>query len=202
MANVDYKYKSSILKTNLCKKINIIDKKTYTNSLDGIISDYALDSEYFDLLMEYSYKDINEARKINKASYQRIKRLRDKIDNMISSGPCVWCTLTFRNDVLESTNEDTRKQYVRKFLKCLKCAYIANIDYGTTTEREHYHALVSIERIMKGSWAYGFDSYEKVRVQQSTSSIKISKYISKLTNHYIKESTKRCAIIFSRSSGA
>lgn len=198
MANIDYKYKSSILKTDLCKKINKIDKKTYLNNIEGIISDNALDLEYFDLLNSYDYKDIEEARKINKASYNRVKRLRNKIDNMLTSGPCVWCTFTFRNDVLDSTNEDTRKRYVKRFLKCLNCPYIANIDYGDTTEREHYHALVSIDIIKKDSWPYGYDSYEKVRIKQNTSSIRLSKYISKLTNHAIKESTKRCAIIYSR----
>lgn len=209
MGDIDYKYKSSILKTDLCKRINVIDKQTYLNYQDGIIIDYALEDTYFDLLNSYDYKDIKEARKINKASFYRVRRLTERINNMLSNGHCVFCTFTFSDLVLKDTSEDTRRQYVRKHLKQFNCMYVANIDYGSkneykgrnkekrkATEREHYHALIQIDRLPM-SWSYGFEWLEHVRVKSSTD-VKLSKYISKLTNHAIKESTKRCAIIYSR----
>ena len=195
---VDYTKKSKILKTDLCKRINFIDKYTYLNNEQGVVFDKALEDKYFELVNTYSYDDIKEARKINKASYQRIKRLRERISSYLIDKPCVWCTLTFRTSVLEGTSEYTRRQYVRRFLKSLSSCYIANIDYGDEHEREHYHALVSIDSIKRGSWPFGFDKYKKVRVQQKTSPVRLAKYISKLTNHAIKESTKRCYIIYSR----
>jgi len=211
MSKIDYLRKSKVLKTDLCKRINKLDKKTYLNSLEGVITDPVLDNEYFDLLMAYDYEDIKEARKINKANYYRVRRLKERIATMISSKPCVWCTFNFDDDTLNKTNEDTRRQYVRRFLKAFNCEYIANIDYGSNrvykdrkgntrqaTEREHYHALIQIDKIPKGSWSHGMDYYKRVRTNQNTSDIKLSKYISKLTNHAIKESTKRCTIIYSR----
>lgn len=195
---LDYAYKAKILKTDLCKRINKIDKMTYLNSLDGVIQDYDLDSAYFDLLNEYDYKDIKEARKINKATYQRIKRLKDKITQYIEEKPCIWATLTFSDEVLANTNPETRRQYVRRFLKSHSACYLANIDYGSKNEREHYHALMVVDKVPRGSWSYGFDKYKRVRVNQKSSAVRISKYISKLTNHAIKETTKSCYIIYSR----
>ena len=195
---VDYAYKAKILKTDLCKRINKIDKKTYLNSLDGVIQDYSLDEQYFDLLNEYDYNDIKEARKINKASYQRIRRLKDRISQYIQEKPCIWATLTFTEDVLNTTSADTRRQYVRRFLKKHCDTYIANIDFGDEKEREHYHALMVVDKMKPGSWSFGWDKYKRVRVNQKSSPIRISKYISKLTNHAIKESTKQCFIVYSR----
>lgn len=196
---VDYERKSKVLKTDLCKRINKIDKLTYLNAKEGIITDYKVEEEYFALLNEYDYKDIHEARKINKATYSRVKRLKEKIESYLKNGCCIWCTLTFRDDVLASTNSYTRKQYVRRFLKQYSDYYIANIDYGEEHEREHYHAIIICDHMKKGSWSFGFDKYKKVRATQKTSPVKLSKYISKLTNHAIKESTHACYIIYSRN---
>lgn len=209
MAVIDYKYKSTILKTDLCKRINAIDKKTYLNSLDGVIQDYDLDNKYFNLLNEYDYKDIQEARKINKASFYRIRRLKERVTNMLLSGHCIFCTFNFRDDVLNSTTADTRRQYVRKYLKQFNCLYVANIDFGSDkeytdrkgnkrkgTSREHYHALICIDKLPM-NWTLGFQFLEHVRIKNSTD-VKLSKYISKLSNHAIKETTKRSCLIYSR----
>ena len=61
---INYKHKAQVLATDLCKRINKLDKQTYLNSLEGIIKDQKLDDEYFDLVMTYDYKDIEEAKKI------------------------------------------------------------------------------------------------------------------------------------------
>lgn len=195
---VDYRHKAQVLKTDLCKRINKLDKQTYLNSIEGIIKDQKLDDEYFDLLMQYDYNDIKEARKINKATYQRIKRLKDRITQYIEEKPCIWATLTFSDEVLDNTNPETRRQYVRRFLKSHSACYLANIDYGSKNEREHYHALMVVDKVPRGSWSYGWDKYKRVRVNQKSSAVRISKYISKLTNHAIKETTHSCYIIYSR----
>ena len=209
MAVIDYKYKSSILKTDLCKRVNAIDKQTYLNSINGVVRDEKLDNEYFYLLLENDYKDVKEARKINLASNYRTRRLVKRITSMLSKGHCIFCTFNFSDAVLNNTSADTRKQYVRKHLKSFNCKYVANIDFGTDkeytdrkgnkrkgTSREHYHALVCIDKLpMK--WTHGFEYLEHVRIKDSTD-IKLSKYISKLTNHAIKETTKRTCLIYSR----
>lgn len=209
MAVIDYKYKSSILKTDLCKRINAIDKKTYLNSLEGVVNDYDLENTYFDLLLQYDYKDIKEARKINKASFYRVKRLQKRISDMLTNGHCIFATFNFTDDVLNKTKEETRRQYVRKYLKQFNCDYVANIDFGSdkqytdrkgnirqATSREHYHALICIDKLPL-NWSYGYQYLEHVRIR-SKCDIKLSKYISKLTNHAIKETTRRSCLIYSR----
>jgi len=209
MASIDYKYKSSILKTDLCKRVNAIDRQTYLNAINGIVRDEKLDNEYFYLLLENDYKDVKEARKINNASYLRVGRLVKRITRMLNKGHCIFCTFNFSDAVLNNTTAETRKQYVRKHLKSFNCQYVANIDFGTDkeyvdrkgikrkgTSREHYHALVCIDKLpMK--WKHGYEFLEHVRLKDSTD-IKLSKYISKLTNHAIKETTKRTCLIYSR----
>lgn len=209
MASIDYKYKSQILKTDLCKRINAIDKKTYLNCLDGIVRDSQLDDMYFDLVLSTDFNDIKEARKINKASCYRVARLKKRITKMLSSGHCIFCTFNFDDKVLNSTSIDTRRQYVRRHLSSFNCQYVANIDFGNDkeyidrkgnkrkgTSREHYHALVQVEKLPM-SWSYGYEFLEHVRLHDSTD-VKLSKYISKLTNHAIKETTKRSCLIYSR----
>ena len=209
MAVIDYEYKSRILKTDLCKRVNAIDRQTYTNSINGVVRDEKLDNDYFNLLMEYAYKDVKEARKINKANYFRVGRLVKRITSMLNKGHCIFCTFNFSDAVLNNTTADTRKQYVRKHLKSFNCVYVANIDFGTDkeytdrkgnkrkgTSREHYHALIQIDKLPL-KWSHGFEYLEHVRLKDSTD-IKLSKYISKLTNHAIKETTKRSCLIYSR----
>ena len=196
MAKIDYVYKSKILNTDLCKKIGKIDAKTYLNSLDGIVHDSELDNQYFDLLMQYKYDDIQEARKINKASYNRFKRLKDRILDFISKGRCIFATLTFRDDVFSNTNFATRRKYVSRYLKSISDYYIANVDFGSETEREHYHAII-LKDFITDKWEYGFTWFEIIRTNKFASK-NLSNYVSKLTNHSIKETTKRYALIYSR----
>lgn len=196
MAYIDYVYKSKILKTDLCKRVGRIDAKTYLNSLDGIITDNELENSYFDLLLEYDYKDIQEARKINKASYNRFKRLKDKIQHFLSLGRCIFVTLTFRDDILNITNFETRRKYVTRYLKSISDYYIANVDFGTSTDREHYHAII-LKDFISDKWEYGFTWFEIIHCN-GYSSDNISDYVTKLTNHSIKETTKRYSLIYSR----
>lgn len=62
---------------------------------------------------------------------------------MLEHKECVFITLTFdpKKGIFD-TASDTRKQYVRKYLKNESSCYVANIDYGELNGQEHYHALV------------------------------------------------------------
>lgn len=139
-----------------------------------------------------------EAYRVNDASYKRVKRLKERIKSMITSGSCIFLTLTFKPDVLESTNEDTRKRYVKRALKTMSNNYVANIDYGEKNEREHYHAIVLCDKVSQEQWKYGNLDFERVRTNQEDSPVKIAKYITKLTNHAIKETVKQNRMIYSR----
>lgn len=147
----------------------------------------------------YSPEYIKEAQRVNDASYHRVKRLKTKISKMLSNKNCVFITLTFdpKKGIFD-TSPDTRKQYVRKYLKNESSCYVANIDYGELNGQEHYHALV-INRVNPLKWKYGTCNVKMVRGCDLDTSVRIAKYISKLTNHAIKATTKRSCIIYSRT---
>ena len=153
------------------------------------------------LALEHDLKEQNaflyhEAEKINSASLKRNQRLKKRIASYINSGNCLFLTLTFNDDVLERTNEETRRKYVRRFLKSYSNCYVANIDYGLENEREHYHAVMVYPfRIDSTEWPYGFSNIKKVKMGSESA---ISKYINKLTNHAIKNTSKRNALIYSQ----
>lgn len=166
----------------------IIDGETYIFEKEKILNDF--DFEYTD---EYAY----ESKKILRADYQRRNRLKERITSMLSLGQCLFLTFTFTDEVLEKTQPHIRRKYVQRFLKENCCQYVANIDYGDTTEREHYHAVVLCDYLEYNKWPYGFSYVEKIT--RYASNEKLACYISKLTNHAIKESVKRCSLIYSRS---
>lgn len=140
---------------------------------------------------------VDEARKINHAYNKRTQRLKERIRSYLEKGQCIWLTLTFSEEVLNSTTLETRRKHVQRYLKSQSDYYLANIDFGKNTEREHYHAIVVSDFINKSEWIYGFTWTERIK-NHVDSEKKLAKYTSKLTNHAIKETTKRQCYIYSR----
>jgi len=141
-----------------------------------------------------------ECKKINHASYNRTNRLKQRIERMLLNGSCIFLTLTFNDDTLNNTTEKQRRVFVTRYLKLFNCMYVANIDFGKTNHREHYHALINCDRIDYSLWnQYGNINGEKVRNKDiSSDKTKLAKYICKLSNHAIKETTRRSSLIYSR----
>lgn len=153
---------------------------------------------YQEMFQEEYQEEYQECIRVNNASYHRTKRLREKIENMLLSGQCIFLTLTFTNETLENTNQDTRKRYVKRYLKEVSNQYVANIDYGSKNEREHYHAIVLCDSVNYSFWhKYGAIKGEIIKLED-TASKKLSKYVNKLTNHAIKETVRRNCVIYSR----
>lgn len=202
---IDYKYKSQILNSGLCDIQKNVSKTLYTYfvsqkyNLDVSSNKIPFqDALNIDTYYEQFYpKEWKEAEKINRASYKRVKYLRGRIKSMIVY-PSLFLTLTFTDDVLKSTSSKTRRDYVQRFLRNLECNYVGNIDFGKLNGREHYHAVVQVKRIDYSLWHYGAIKGEKIRLDKSSSAERLAKYVSKLTNHAIKETTKRNAIMYSR----
>lgn len=140
----------------------------------------------------------NECAKINKASYSRAKRLKERIANMLNNGDCIFITLTFNNETLNNTDIRQRRVFVSRYLKLFKSEYVANVDYGAKNHREHYHAIIQSSSIDLSNWRkYGNINVERIKCLNA-SETKLAKYISKLSNHAIKETTKRSSLIYSR----
>lgn len=168
-------------------------------------------------------EDLTEAEKIIKAEYNRVTRLRSRIRLFLDcKEPTNFITLTFSDKILQNSTPKDRRRYVQRYLKSQSNYFIANVDYGEKKGREHYHAVI-LGKIDLEPWRkYGHILSEKVgnrkeltrknvpkryrhldeKTQKSLmladTEKKISKYVAKLTNHAIKETTKRSVMIYSK----
>lgn len=158
-------------------------------------------TEYDALFDNFDDKmDLDEGLKEYKKYREKTRRVRTKIKSIMLTGACSFLTLTFTNDVLNNTTQETRRRYVSRFLKSISCNYVGNIDWGKENGREHYHAVISGIDIDMSSWdKYGFSDCRTIgRKDDESTSSKISKYLYKLSNHATKETTKCKKIIYSR----
>lgn len=157
-------------------------------------------NEYF-IWVDYAEENgiqLEEGIRLFENYRKRTQRLRKRITQIIQSDS-LFLTFTFTDKVLENTSQDTRLQYVRKFLKSISSNYVANIDFGKTNGREHYHAVCIVPgRIDYTSWNYG--SLNGVKVRKSSNPLALAKYINKFVHHATKESTCKSKIIYSRQN--
>lgn len=215
MSSIDYGFKSYIL--NEHKDLLIAQKRCsmyeYAKRLlddEGIVScALKMDkykkgfNDYYDALFQGNSFILNECYKINHAEYERTKRLKHRVRTLLKSGPCIFLTLTFTDDTLAKTTAKQRRVAVSRYLKSYQSRYVANIDFGadkTKTMREHYHALICCEKVNRDGWKkYGAINFKRVRLKRLEDDYtKLSKYIAKLSNHAIKETAKRGALLYSR----
>lgn len=204
MAKIDYAFKAEVLSQHE-DVIKLQREHSLINYLD-MFTDVVVDDEYREavsltvssfLSEEHSEKIWREAEKINLAYYARVKRLKNRISEMLHQGRCYFLTLTFTDDVLTKTSPQTRRKYVTLFLKSLSDCYTANIDFGSQNGREHYHAVVMADSIDMTAWdCYGFSNAKKIASEDDYKPI--AKYISKLTNHAVKATTRGTRAIYSR----
>ena len=210
---IDYAFKQYVLKEHndliiKKRKATLIDY--YENKIieDGEIPSfwarYSNDlnsNELYDYCKDKNLlKELKEAYKINHAFHKRTTRLQDRVRRMLLNGPCIFLTLTFSDNTLNTTSEKERRVAVSRYLKSFNVMYIANIDYGKKNKREHYHAIINTDKIDYSLWRkYGQINGEKIRnkdIENDTK--KLAKYVAKLSNHAIKETTKRSCLIYSR----
>ena len=140
------------------------------------------------ILKENNVKFIDIRRKIksNDGKYNRInKRIKKMLKNK-----CWFCTWTIKE-------KNLNKNHTRKLKELYNGKnYIINCDYGTKTNRKHYHGIIeSEEEPIK--WEYGYCKFIEIEINEDATSKRISKYINKLTAHALKENTEK--IIYSRT---
>ena len=203
MEKPNYKFKASVISQGFCQIEKDISKSFYADYVlnrYGEIVKRKYTKETAEKVRSFHLSnnpaEYREAEKINHASYERVKRLRKRLFRFVEGGECCFLTLTFNDDILSKTTEKTRRTYIARFLKSFKVPYVANIDFGKKNHREHYHAVLKVKRIDMKTYDYGYIFAETVH--QTTDYIKLSKYVAKLTNHAIKQTTKRNAILYSR----
>lgn len=127
------------------------------------------------------------------ARYHKVSRIKQDLVYLICRHSFIWfCTFTYDNYYINCC-ERTKKDLIKKVLNHEDFKYLMNKDYGSKTEREHYHVIlatnynVDIHLFLKEHYPC-FSSAQ--RVNTTLNDVKrLSKYINKLTNHCIKDST-------------
>lgn len=138
--------------------------------------------------------------KILNARYQKSHRIKRKLIYLLSRYKYIWfCTFTFDNYYINKCDR-TKRDLIKSVLKTHDFKFILNIDYGKTTEREHYHCILAtdldldVNQFIQSYYPcfsksipckIGIDDFKR-----------LSKYINKLTNHCIKATTKRQRIVY------
>ena len=216
MSKIDYAFKCKVLNEHeeLLRDYKKISKYTYhLNQLEdfGVITPF-LKREYgkvprlnqaYDIYAQKGLlNEFLECSRISKAQGQRTKRLTRYISSMLNKASlldekCLFLTLTFNDKCLNSSSPGSRRKFITKWLKKWCDVYVANIDFGKKNGREHYHAVVlPFSKIDFSTWKYGTCNFEYIHTPNTRA---LAKYTSKLTNHAIKETTKRCATIYARN---
>ena len=202
----DYEKKARVISSGLVKQYKQVSRAIYAEQAKYYTGEKIVANMDYDTAVEQRFfysqfmpDEWQEAKRVADSNYKQSQRLQKRINSMLErSTDCVFLTLTFKPEVLEKTSPDTRRQYVFRWLKSQCKHYVANIDFGGKNGREHYHAVCDA-RVNPKTWIYGNLDCKPVRYNpESNSCVKMAKYVAKLTNHAIKETTKRCALIYSR----
>ena len=196
MDKVDYKYKSKCIRDKCHKMLNSVRSNEYKSIkfIDEV--DISLRNWLYDT---FGLCEVLEAYRINNAYYHRTTRLKQRISKIVTKRS-YFLTITWTDYYLSSTSpgylkEGTRREYITRFLKKISTDYVANIDFGEKNNREHYHAVVQAENINFLDWQYGNLDF-KLITYTDNDCVELARYVSKLTNHAIKETTKRQALIY------
>lgn len=197
---IDYELKSKVIGSKLLKTYKKWSKSNYDFAYNPetkiTIKELRKINEHASFLHKQDPVLWKECQRVSNSQCKRSKRLRDRISLMLELGNCIFLTLTF-DSCLSRTTEESRKDYVNKFFSNFDTLYIANQDFGKRKGREHYHAIILADKIDYHLWTHGTIKGLKVRTTEDDKK-RLSKYISKLTNHAIKKTNKRQVIIYSR----
>lgn len=152
------------------------------------------------LLLDYGldFEQIAQSKIVARNFFKRLQTCRTRVKSILLNGDSYFYTFTFNDEFLTRTNFKTRRFYITKILGGSN--YVANVDFGKKNGREHYHALSDV---LIENYNFGFFKVDKVRLEYdeigncSTLS-RLSKYVAKLSNHALKDSTGRCKLLYSR----
>lgn len=207
----DYELKSKILNNRENYNLYVqCQKKIYFFCVDKCSYEEYLNSLEVLKLLSSNQEEYKEYGRISHARYSRVSRLKKRIADIIVGHNALFLTLTFTDKTLASSSATSRRRFVHYFLKQFNVPYVGNIDFGKKNHREHYHAVIQIDKIDYSLWKYGAIHGLKIRnsveVDEDTGELsckditKLARYIAKLTNHAIKETTHRSVIIYSRDN--
>jgi hypothetical protein len=205
---INYIDKQRVLQKGLHLVQKKLSKQTYKvyKNIDWNKEKYSqIDfSEYNEMLkLNEKFKDFfgNDwliATRLNHNEYKRVRRLKEKMLESVLSDNALFLTLTFNSDTIAKTTNLTRRRYVARYLKSQSAFYIANIDFGARNGREHYHAVIVGQSIDYKAW-HSLGAIKGLKIAPTRNdTTRVSKYVAKLSNHAIKQTTKQFRLIYSR----
>lgn len=201
---IDYALKAKVISDNLDTKVSKLGFHTYQAyyNPEKYFENHSLEDleqaqQEINELRLLNEKEFNEALKVSHANHKRKKHLSNYIKYLLQKN-CIFLTFTFTDKTLQNTNAQTRRRYISRTLRQYNGEFVANIDFGEKNDREHYHAILQADKFNHTSWKYGLVNFEKIR-NQTSDNIKLAKYITKLTRHAVKNTTKRNTLIYSRN---
>lgn len=176
---------TSGLDFNLLSSVIDYNKRKYQAFKNG---------EYFELEQEYE--------RILSARYMKVSRLKKRFIYLVSRFDYIYfCTFTFDDDTINKCDR-TKRDLIKNTLNLFSSDihYILNVDYGKKNEREHYHCLIGtnnnddLRKFIKNKYPF-FTSVDLCK-HTGTDIKRLSKYINKLSNHCIKDTTKNKRIVY------
>lgn len=126
-------------------------------------------STAFDEIIElYGEEVFNCARNIVCGQKKRVARVRGKVGQYVTEEVAVFGTHTFKPEKIATTKERTRRTNMSRCLRSVSRHYVANIDYGTLNQQEHYHSLFTLEGYeVKNRFIEEVKDGKKVRYKQA-----------------------------------
>lgn len=199
---------------SIIRKCNLTEYKIYKN-IPLSKNDFSVNTAR-QIREQIPLEDLKDCQRLIYSNYGKTKRIRKRIETIFfqlkfhKDLAVYFLTLTFNDKTLQKTNEDTRHQKIFRTLKNLPGVidYVANIDYGSENEREHYHGIILVNqefnfRKTKQKNLYkmslpcwdknGFSDLREVKILNEKA---LSKYINKFTNHAKKDTTKEKRVIY------
>ena len=147
-----------------------------------------------------SYEVNEDFEKILNARYSKVGRIKRRLVYLLTFSKYIWfCTFTFDNYYINKSTR-TKRDLIKNCINTNDFKYILNIDYGKTTEREHYHCIIGTNKDINVN-DFIKDNYPcfclAINCKTNYADFdRLSKYVNKLTNHCIKATTKRQRILY------
>lgn len=172
----------------------------YNEQLLNNLIDYNK-KRYFAFKNELPFEYNKEYEKLLNARIQKVGRIKKRLLYLLVRYDYVWfCTFTF-SDKYINRSERTKRDLIKRFLNTHDFKYILNIDYGKSTQRQHFHCILATNLDMDVnqyfqsfySGGYSLSIQCKKGVDDLT---RLTKYIDKLVNHCIKATTNRQRLVY------
>lgn len=181
-----------IKKSNYAEYMRVVHNVDISSSIN-----YETSLNTFHSLVNLCGKDVVEkAFKRAHADSKINTRLRSRIEFMLEMGDCVFLTFTFTDETLARYDTEYLRLCVRRYLNLYTTLYVANVDYGKENGRIHFHAIGLSSHVNLKAWTLGALNVQKVR--KGSNPLQLARYVSKLANHALKDTTRRERLIYSR----